>query len=86
MNKQDKKRMCSGCRNNRYNMGKGFVEREGIDAVVTVDECWSLKDAKVVLNKRVSISQTPPFTQSPIKVLSCYSESGYVYIDKNRME
>lgn len=86
MNKQDKKKMCSGCRNNRYNMGRGFVEREGIDAVVTSDECWNLKDSRVVSKKRVSISQTPPFTQSPVKVLSCYSESGYVYIDKNRTD
>lgn len=35
--------VCPGCRSNRYNMGKGFCERPGIDAVVTSDECWSLR-------------------------------------------
>jgi hypothetical protein len=31
---------CPGCRYNRYNMGKGYSERPGIDAAVTVDACW----------------------------------------------
>ena len=83
MNKSDKKKMCAGCRNNRYNMGNGFVERAGIDAVVTVDECWSLETAKVVLKKRVSISQTPPFLQKPQKTLDCKSEVGYAYLSKD---
>lgn len=84
MTKNEKKKMCSGCRNNRYNMGVGYSERTGIDAVVTCEECWSLETAKVVLKKMVSISQQPPFTQKPIKVLSCYSVPGYVFIDKDK--
>lgn len=83
MKKSEKKKMCSGCRNNRYNMGRGFVENAGIDAIVTCDECWNLESATVVMKKRVSLSQYPPFTQKPIKVLSCYSQPGYCFIDKN---
>jgi len=84
MSKAEKRKLCVGCRNNRYNMGRGFVERAGIDAVVDVDECWSLKRARVVTKKRVSISQAPPWNQSPTKTLDCKSEPGYVYVDKNR--
>lgn len=82
ISKLAKKKLCSGCRNNRYNMGVGFVERPGIDAVVTCNECWSMKTAKVVMKKRVSVSQVPPWTQKPIKTLSCKSEPGFVYVDK----
>jgi len=38
-----KREACPGCRYNRYNMGAGYVERPGIDAVVTTDECWHLR-------------------------------------------
>jgi hypothetical protein len=82
--KSEKKKLCSGCRNNRYNMGVGFVERQGIDAVVTCNECWSLATAKIVKRKRVSISQVPPWTQKPIKTLSCKSETGYVYVNAEK--
>ena len=78
------KKMCAGCRNNRYNMGNGFVERAGIDAVVTTDECWGFQSATVVKKKMVSIHQRPPWNQKPTKVLSCFSQSGYVAIDPNQ--
>lgn len=81
MTKNEKKKMCSGCRNDRYNMGVGFVERQGIDAPVTCEECRYLKEAQVVKRKRVSISQTPPWRQKATKVLSCYSVQGYVFIE-----
>jgi len=45
LSKADKKKRCIGCRANRYNLGKGYVERAGIDATVTCDECWSLASA-----------------------------------------
>ncbi|MBK9497222.1 MAG: hypothetical protein IPO08_22435 [Xanthomonadales bacterium] len=85
ISKREKKKLCSGCRNNRYNMGAGFCERPGIDAVVTADECWNLESATVVKKKMVSISQTPPWLQAPIKTLSCKSVSGYVFIDAKRV-
>ena len=84
ISKREKKKLCSGCRNSRYNMGPGYTERPGIDAEVTCDECWSLSSAKVVWRKRVGVWQTPPWTQSPVKTLSCKSEDGYVYVDRDK--
>jgi hypothetical protein len=84
MTKNEKKKLCSGCRNNRYNMGKGFCERPGIDAPVTSEECWSFKSAKVVKKKIVSVSQRPPWNQKPRKVLSCFSMPGYACVDAKR--
>jgi len=43
---QAKKRLCSGCRNDRYNY-RGMCERPGIDAVVTSDNCWSIDNDAV---------------------------------------
>jgi hypothetical protein len=85
VSKAEKKKLCVGCRNNRYNMGPGYCEQPGIDAVVTCDECWLLAGAKVVMKKRVSMSQVPPWTQAPIKTLSCKSEPGYVYVNKDTL-
>ena len=45
------KRLCSGCRDNRYNMGSGYRERPGIDAPVTCDHCWHLDPTKAVYNR-----------------------------------
>jgi hypothetical protein len=80
MNKAQKRKLCSGCRNNRYNMGKGYQE-SGIDAPVTCSECWNLKDARVISKRVVSISQRPPFTNAKQKVLSCWSCPGYATVD-----
>jgi len=77
------KKHCDGCYNDRYNH-KGMCERPGIDAPVTSDECWHLKTAKLVMRKQVSISQTPPLAQKPIKVPSCYSMQGYIFVDPKR--
>jgi len=40
--------LCRGCVSDRYNMGKGFCERPGIDAEVTVDHCWSCKPDRAI--------------------------------------
>ena len=77
------KSKCEGCEQDRYNH-KGMCERPGIDAPVTSDECWHLKTAKLVMKKMVSISQVPPWKQKPIKVPSCYSVKGFVFVEKNR--
>ena len=77
----NKKKMCSGCRNNRYNQPAGFRETEN-DVPVTGEGCWSLKDAVVVKKRLVSYSQRPPWKQSKSKYLSCYSMPGYIITDK----
>jgi hypothetical protein len=33
-------------------MGRGFVEREGIDAPVTCDHCWHLKPENIHYSRR----------------------------------
>lgn len=71
LGKAEKLKHCIGCRSNFYNGNNPMG----------IKECWHLKDAKLVLKKRVSINQVPPYKQSPIKVLNCYEENGYVYID-----
>lgn len=77
------KKYCSGCDQDRYNH-KGMCERPGIDALVTSDDCWHLKDAKMVWKKQVPISQVPPWTQKAQRVPSCYSMTGYVFVDRKR--
>lgn len=45
LTREEKLKRCAGCRYNRYNMGVGYVERPGIDAPVTVEECWNFESA-----------------------------------------
>ncbi len=66
---------CTGCRNNFYNGRDNFDGKK---------VCWSLKDARVVLKKMVSVHQVPPWNQKPIKVLSCYHQTGFVYVEGDR--
>ena len=73
MTKQEKKRMCSGCRNNFYNGNNPYG----------VKECWNFKTSRVVLKKKVPIWLEPPWDMEPQKVLSCRHEKGYVFVDKN---
>ncbi len=74
LNKEQKLHHCVGCHCDFYN-GKNPYN---------VKECWSLSTAKLVLKKRVSINQVPPWKQAPIKVLDCYREDGYVMMDPEK--
>jgi hypothetical protein len=74
MNKTEKLKLCVGCRQNFYNGNNGLG----------VKECWSLKTAKLVLRKRVHISQVPPWKQSPVKVFQCRREEGFVFTDPKK--
>lgn len=68
------KKHCKGCRNDFYN---------GRDNVLGKD-CWSLKDAHLVMRKEVHINQVPPWTQKPQKLPNCYHKSQFVYVDAKR--
>ena len=72
--KEEKLKHCSGCRNDFYNGNNNLG----------VEECWSLKKARLVLKKEVHINQIPPWNQEPKQVLSCYHRDGYVYVDPER--
>lgn len=74
MSKAKKRKHCTGCEQNFYNGNNPYG----------VKECWSLADAKMVSKKKVHIAQMPPWTQKPIKVLLCYRQKGYVFIDGKR--
>jgi hypothetical protein len=74
MTKTEKKKMCSGCRDNFYNGNNDLG----------VKECWNLSSAKVVLKRRVGTWERPPWNAEPEQVLSCRTEKGYVFVNKNQ--
>ena len=68
MNKSDKLKLCSGCRQNFYNGNNGMG----------IKECWSLKSARKV--RRWRIGWWTPMTSKdgfiPVTTLSCHVETG----------
>ena len=74
LSKSKKLEYCAQCRDNFYNGHNSLG----------VKECWSLKSAKVVKKKLVHINQRPPWSQEPIKVLSCCHIEGHVLVSPNQ--
>ena len=72
MTTKSKKRMtreaCSGCYNNDYNHGLGGAK-----------ECWSFKDAKIVMKRKIHVDQIPPYKQKPQPYPNCYQQRRYVF-------
>jgi hypothetical protein len=73
MTKQDKLKLCVGCRDDFYN-GKHHLGAK---------ECWHLSDAEVVRRTLVGTWQPPPYKWMPAKTLQCHSPDGSVWIDAN---
>jgi hypothetical protein len=76
LSKAAKLKLCSGCRDNRYNQPAGYRETS-IDAPVSGDGCYSLANA-TLCNKMVyySSSQTAPTLRE--RTLSCWhNDFGY---------
>ena len=71
MIKCQKLKRCRGCRDDFYN-GKNPLG---------VEECWCLKNAKIVWRKRVHIDQRPPWNQKSIRVFDCRTEDRYIFVD-----
>ncbi len=69
----DKKKYCEECEDDFYNNKNDLG----------VKECWHLQDSELVLRKKVALNQTPPWNMKPIKVLSCFRQRGFLFIDKN---
>ena len=65
---------CTGCRNNFYNGNNDLG----------VKECWSMKDAKLIMRKEVHIDQMPPWKQKAIELPNCYSKERFVYVAPDR--
>jgi hypothetical protein len=74
MTKAEKLKHCAGCTENFYNGNNPLG----------VKECWYLPKARLMLRKRVGLWQRPPWTQDPVKTLSCKHEQGYVYVRKDQ--
>jgi hypothetical protein len=64
------KKHCVGCRDDFYN-GKNDLG---------VSECWSLKDAKLVMKKEVHLDQRPPWTQKAQRLPGCFRRPRHVYV------
>ena len=61
---------CAGCREDFYNGNNPYG----------VSECWSLKEAKLIMRKAVHMSQRPPWNQRAELYPSCYRKPGYVMV------
>ena len=64
------KKHCAGCRDNFYNGHNS----------IGVSECWMLKDAKLILRRRVGIWETPPWTAKPETLPNCYNAEGVIFV------
>ena len=64
------KKHCIGCRDNFYNGNNPYG----------IQECWSLKSARLIARKLVHINQVPPWNQLPQLLPSCYRKEQYVCV------
>ena len=65
------KKHCIGCEDNFYNENNPYG----------IKECWSLKDAKLIMRKPVGINERPPWTRKSEKLPSFYSQKGTVFVE-----
>ncbi len=63
------KSKCCGCEDDFYNHGGGGAK-----------QCWMLESAKLIMRKRVSIDQVPPWTQEAETYPSCYHVKRFVFV------
>ena len=64
---------CEGCEDNFYNGNNPHGTKE----------CWKFSDAKIIMRKQVHINQTPPWTQKPTLMMSCYRKKQFVFVNGN---
>ena len=62
---------CNGCYYDFYN----HSEEEG---------CWNFKTAKLMIRKKIGINDWPPWNWRPKKYLSCYTQTGYIFLNGDR--
>ena len=65
------KKHCIGCNDNFYNSNNPYK----------IKTCWHLESARLIKRKKVGINDVPPWTWKPKKFLSCYSQTGYGFIN-----
>lgn len=69
-NTYENRRRCAGCHDDFYNGNNALG----------VERCWNFTDARVILRKRVGVTQRPPWEQKAEKYPSCYHQDGYVFV------
>ena len=72
LTKQQKRRLCHGCRDDFYNGHNPLG----------IKECWGLKSAKQVERVCVGIWDRPPYLWHPEKTLSCHRPNGMVWLQR----
>lgn len=76
MTKSEKLKHCVGCEQNFYNGNNG----------IGVQECWHLKDAKLVKRLRIGMWQNPPYNaEATVKVFHCRREKGSCLIEPDKV-
>lgn len=68
------KKHCAGCEQNFYNGNNPYG----------IKECWSLKDATVILRRRVGIWEPPPWKAKPESLPNCYQQKGFIFVKPNQ--
>lgn len=72
--KEQRKTLCAGCRNDFYNQPGNS----------TTGECWSLTSSEVVQKTRVGWWQNPPYDWNPQVTLTCHHAPGqFAWIDRD---
>ena len=70
------KKHCIGCRDNFYNGQNPYG----------IERCWLLDKAILTMRKEVHVDQSPPWTQKPRLIPSCYSRPRYVYVKPDQVQ
>jgi len=65
------KKHCLGCNEDFYNDKNPY----GIKV------CWNLRDAKLIMRKRVGINERPPWKSKPEKLPGCYRQKGFIFVN-----
>ena len=65
---------CHGCQDDFYN---GHNQ-------LGVKQCWLLKDAKIILRRRVGLWEPPPWKRKPERLPDCYNEKGFVFVSPKK--
>ena len=68
---ENKKAFCDGCHDNFYNGNNDMG----------VEECYSLKNLKLIMRKKVHINDIPPHEQEFKLYPNCYHIPKYVFFD-----
>ena len=71
------KEHCIGCENDFYNDNNPYG----------IEECWSLKNAKLVWRPQIHVDSSPPYKHKKAKrVPSCYRVRRYVFVSKDALD